>query len=264
MKKSIIIISLFTLVLFSSCVNNTVKDPTTSSSTFTNETTYTSSITQDFSSTTQNNHQKVTATSAVTKPTEKENLDQTDEVPPYILTVSLDDIKQIKYATQKLSEEEFVNYMKTNYSNEAANGMDTLFDTQKLLEELESSYMLVLDGNESNYPDISFYWERNEFHQMIYFNEEERVVGYISTPNDNITPETYFGHNENAVLVKSVNNDNYSADIYTLDGRDNFFIDVTIGNSYIFLRTHDIHTLENCEADFKRLSFVKIGDLLNK
>lgn len=258
--KKIISICFSLLIIFGlvSCVKSDFPD---SSKTTDTQATMQKEETSNTSQKTTN-HPKVTETSVVTKPTEKVQPNQTNEVPPYILTVCLDDLKQIKSATQKLSEEEFVNYMKANYSNEAANGMDTLSDTQKLLEELENSYMLVLDGNESYYPDISFYWERNEFHQMIYFNEEERVVGYISTPKDNITPETYFGHNENAVLVKSVNNDDYSADIYTLDGRDNFFIDVTIGNSYIFLRTHDIHTIENCEADFERLSFVKIGDLI--
>lgn len=273
MKKTIVILSVMILLFTVACNKQIVEEPSTTSG----FDTYIDSTKAAETDLTQKNKTEITeyaenGTSKVEEHSEKkistvQDVSQKDaeEVPPYMLTVDLNDLKQIKTATKTMDEAEFAEYMSKNFAAEVVNGMNTLDKTKIILDELEGTYLPLLDGDESNFSTVSFYLGNNEVHQLTYFDKSRRIVAYSQTPKYDTQKRRLFGeYNENAVLVRTVENDLYNAKVYTTENTEHFYVDLIIGDSYIYLRTHDIQTIDEFEADFARLEFVKIGDLLNE
>lgn len=272
MKKTIVILSVMILLFTVACSKQIVEEPSTTSGfdTYTNSTKAETDLTQK--SKTEITEFAENETSKVEEHSEKmsstvQNISQEDaeEVPPYMLTVDLSDLKQIKTAAKTMDEAEFTEYMSENFADEAVNGMNSLDKAKIILDELEGTYLPLLDGDESNFSTVSFYLGNNEVHQLTYFDENRRIVAYSQTPKYDAQKRRLFGeYNENAILVKTVENDLYNAKVYTTENKEHFYVDLFIGDSYIYLRTHDIQTTEEFESDFARLEFVKLGDLINE
>lgn len=180
--------------------------------------------------------------------------------PPYILTESVEDLRRIKKATQTVDESEFEDYMKNNFSTEAVNKMDSLENTKAILDELESSYAVVLDDKQNDL-NFAFYVDSHLFHQIVFFDEQRRIAANVHTPENNKPKTPNF--EENSVLETiSLEEYGYDGNIYVIEGSEHFFADIIIEESYILIRSHGIETLEDFENCFSRLSFVKIGDLI--
>ncbi len=199
-----------------------------------------------------------------TKLNKVEKTSQQNNIPPYILSVNLNDLIQIKSATNSMSEADFIVFMNENFPNAVMNGIDDLSQAKQILSQLEKSYIPLLDGDKNNFSTISFYPESNEFHQLTYFGEKSRIVAYVHTSESIEQSGIMFNNIENAIIIKNIETDTYSAQIYTVENKEHYFVDLFIDGFYIFFRTHDVATIEELEVNFARLTFVKIGDLLSE
>lgn len=264
MRKTIAFLCIAMFLFTVACGKQAVNE--TSTETKTNPETFLSTNQIETTGTFKENPTSYKETSKTTNSTTKTvSQKDTAKVPPYILAVELNELKQIKNAVETMNEQEFNEYMSKNFASKTKNGMNTLDNTKSILNELEGTYMPVLDGNENNFSVISFYLDYNEVHQLTYFEEPRRIVAYSQTPKYDTQERVLFGeYSKNAVLVKNIENDTYKAKVYITEGSEHFYVDLFIEDSYIYLRTHDIDTIEEFEADFSRLKFVKIGDLLNE
>lgn len=183
---------------------------------------------------------------------------------PMVVYATLTELKEIKAAFDSMQPDEFVEYMKNEKNEHYISGMRNYESAKDLLDELAATTVPLLDGNEKNFSEIGFYWERNEVQQLIFFNENSRVSSYNYTPKSGRDECDAFGsNNEKALLLKELNYNGVSALVYKTDKEETFFADVFVDDTYIFMRTKDIETIEEFEICFSRLQFVKIADLLN-
>lgn len=261
MKKTVIILCAIFLFFVSACGNTkTIEDNAIISTTAKK----TSAIYTEAETNNVTNQSTKKQKETSTKPNKAEKVSQQNNIPPYILSVNLNDLIQIKSATNSMNEADFIEFMNKNFPNAVMNGIDDLSQAKQLLSELEKSYIPLLDGDKNNFSTISFYLESNEFHQLTYFGEKSRIVAYVHTAENIEQSGIMFNNMENAIIVKNIETDTYSAKIYTVENKEHFFVDLFIDDFYIFFRTHDVATIEEFEANFARLKFVKIGDLLNE
>ena len=184
---------------------------------------------------------------------------------PYIISVTVDELREIKKAVNTMREDDFKEYMYENHYGAIVNGMNTIENAKHLMEEFESTAIPILDGDETCFNKLLFYHERNEIQCIIPYTENSVLTFNIYTPKSNRKESDVFGiNNSDAVLQNELNTDNISASIYKTDTEDEFFADVFAGNTYIFIRTGGIQDIEEFEECFSRLEFRKIGDLLNE
>ena len=184
---------------------------------------------------------------------------------PYIVSVTVAELRAIKNAVNTMSEEDFKEYMYENHYGASVNGMNTIENAKFLMEEFEETTIPVLDEDETCFNKLLFYHERNEIQCVIPYTESIAMTFNIYTPKSDRKENGVFGiNNSNAVLQKELNADNILASIYKTDTKDEFFIDVFADNTYIFVRTAGIQDIKDFEECFSRLEFVKTGDLLNE
>ena len=271
MKRIFAVICMFAILILSACNNNTDKEKGTtalfvSQNSEAEKTLFETDskidyTKQNYITTTQNfteEEKTVTETPRVSN-------SQVDKVPPYVLRESLEDLKQIKAASETMSESEFTEFMDKNFSKEAMNGMNTLENTKRLLEELEETYIPLLDNDVENFSNISFYHEKNEIYQLISFDDETRLATYIYTPKSTREKKIQFEENLNISTVQSVKIGEYNMNLYDVEDTNySFFADVVIGDTYIIFKGKPNHSFEEFKATLYRLTFVKIGDLLNE
>ncbi len=272
MKKIIAIICSLSILTLTACNNHTGKEDgiTALSASQNSETEKTFLVTdsktdyanQNYTTTTQNftkeekTSKTVTATPSVTNT-------EADGAPPYVLRESLDDLKQIKLASETMSESEFAEFMDEKFSTESMNGINSLETANKVLQELEETYIPLLDNDEENFSRISFYHEKNEIYQLISFDDETRLSTYVYTPENNREKKIQFSEESNITTVQSVKIGEYNVNLYEVEDADySFFADVIIYDTYIIFKGKPNHSFEEYKAVLNRLTFVKIGDLL--
>ncbi len=181
---------------------------------------------------------------------------------PHIIYISIDELRDIKRALSTMTPSEFMIYMGEEQSRHEFSGMKNYEISQTLMDELERTTIVLLDGKEDSVDKLMFYWERNEVQQMMFFDENSRVSLYIYTPE--INRGTFGDNNETAVFQKTIENDDVTAHVYKTEDDESFCADVFVGETYIFMRSFEIKTIEDFETCFARLEFVKIGDLLSE
>lgn len=209
-------------------------------------------------------HNKELATQSVMEYVSESSKYSEQNSSPAIIFATLSDLVRIKSILNTIHPDDFAKYIRENELDFAMNGMGDYESTTKLMNELENTYIPLLDNDKANFSTISFYWERNEIQQITFFDEERRVVCYIYTPESGRETGGRFGENENAIFVKSTKNNLAEADVYRIGDKEYFCVDVLIEDTYIFMRTNKIINIEEFEECFNRLTFVKIGDLLNE
>lgn len=188
-----------------------------------------------------------------------------NQSPPEIITVSYDELKEIKFAVENFDSDAFIHYMKENHGSIVLNGMYDLEIAKELLKELESTTILTLKDDFSFDDELSFYHERNEVQQLVSFNESSRISIYNYTPQSSRDKSGSFGeNNEKAILLEELNFDGITISIYQTDSENTFFADVLVNGTYIFVRTKDIETVDDFKDYLSMIEFVKIGDLLNE
>lgn len=267
MKKFFCILTVFLILFLASCgKKNETSSTSNTSSQITSASIKSSAV---FSSAENNTEQKNTLKEqeAISISTTKNPVSSSayyeQNSGPMIISVTLDNLIKIKKILNTVSPDDFTEYMEKNELTLAMNGMRDYENTLDIMNELESTYFPLLDGDKNNFSESSFYWERNEVQTITFFDEESRIVSYIYTPKSYRAEYGRFGDNEKAVFVEKIENDLLSANIYKTEEEDCYCIDLVVDDTYIFMRTHEIQTIEELEADFARLKFVKIGDLLN-
>lgn len=186
---------------------------------------------------------------------------------PYIISVVLDELKDIRNAVNSMQEEDFKEYMYENHYGAIVNGMNTIENARFLMEEFEETTIPVLDGNEENISKLGLYRESNCIHHLIIYDSEEiqRTSVWTYTVNSTKPKVMEFGEEVEIVSLKTIETDRYIANLYETRNADyKFFGEIIIDDSYIILRSFGIETMEEFEECFSRLEFRKIGDLMNE
>ncbi len=272
MKKLISIIFIF-LFLFSACKKQLSIEETTSKSrpelskdnTHSDLSTSYSDITENVSNSTQataKNNQTVEFTSN-TSNFHEENIQNSS---PMIVFIELDELKEIKKAYDSLTEEDFQNYMENEYVDTYMTGMWDYENSTALIDELCSTYVPVPDNNSDNLSEFAFYWEINQIDQLVYFNSPQRASAIIYTSQSTKEKNLPFT-NVKVTLAESIVKDNYTINIYDKVEKNladiEFYAEVIFEDTYIVFRSADIETAEEFSQQLNRLTFVKIGDLIN-
>lgn len=186
---------------------------------------------------------------------------------PYIISVVLDELKDIRNAVNSMQEEVFKEYMYENHYGAIVNGMNTIENARFLMEEFEATTIPVLDGDVENVSKLLFYRDSNCIQNLIIYDSEEiqRTSVLVYTVNHTEAKAMNFTEDVEFVTTKNIENDRYTAKLYETNIADcKFFGEITIDGSYIVLRSGGIETMEEFEECFSRLEFRKIGDLMNE
>ena len=273
MKKLLSIIFVF-LFLFSACKKQSSIEETTTKSypeTSTNKThgdltTRYSDITETVSNLTQattENNQTVDITSNTSNSSE-ENIQNSS---PMIIFIGLDELKEVKEAYDSMTADDFQEYMENEHTDTYMTGMWNYENSTALFDELCSTYVPVLDNNSDNLSEFAFYWEINQIDQLVYFNSPQRASAIIYTSESTKEKNLPFT-NVKVTLAESIVKDNYTINIYDKVEKNiadiEFYAEVIFEDTYIVFRSADIKTAEEFSQQLNRLTFVKIGDLLNK
>lgn len=273
MKKLLSIIFVF-LFLFSACKKQSSIEETTTKSypeTSTNKThgdltTRYSDITETVSNLTQattENNQTVDITSNTSNSSE-ENIQNSS---PMIIFIGLDELKEVKEAYDSMTANDFQEYMENEHTDTYMTGMWNYENSTALFDELCSTYVPVLDNNSDNLSEFAFYWEINQIDQLVYFNSPQRASAIIYTSESTKEKNLPFT-NVKVTLAESIVKDNYTINIYDKVEKNiadiEFYAEVIFEDTYIVFRSADIETAEEFSQQLNRLTFVKIGDLLNE
>ena len=273
MKKLLSIIFVF-LFLFSACKKQSSIEETTTKSypeTSTNKThsdltTRYSDITETESNLTQattENNQTVDITSNTSNSSE-ENIQNSS---PMIIFIGLDELKEVKEAYDSMTADDFQEYMENEHTDTYMTGMWNYENSTALFDELCSTYVPVLDNNSDNLSEFAFYWEINQIDQLVNFNSPQRASAIINTSESTKEKNLPFT-NVKVTLAESIVKDNYTINIYDKVEKNiadiEFYAEVIFEDTYIVFRSADIETAEEFSQQLNRLTFVKIGDLLNE
>lgn len=192
----------------------------------------------------------------------KDIIEQSEESSsPMIIYMTFQDLKEIKNAFGNLPADDFINYMKDNKLEQYMTGMCDYESAKALLKEIEGSAVALLDGDVNNFSEIAFYWEIHEINQIISFDENKRFVAVTDTPLNKSEKKMEFREGTKIAEFKTITTDDYTAKLYLVND-ERLYADVVFNDGYIVLRSNINVSPEEFEADFARLQFVKIGDLL--
>lgn len=187
MKKTAVILLTILLLLVSACKKENTAEKATETKQETVSTFETVLIATEDSVTAKSETAKVSEKAIKNETATTGNLQSTkalqqnsNEVAPYILSVSLNDLKKIKLAAESMNEEEFVKYMDENFPNETMNGMYSLESTNSILAELNDLYIIYVDETDRD-NDLHFYIESHFLIQSIEMRENVFIRSRIYT-----------------------------------------------------------------------------------
>lgn len=186
---------------------------------------------------------------------------------PYIISVVLDELKDIRNAVNTMQEDDFKEYMYENHYGAIVNGMNTIEKAKVLMEEFEETTIPVLDGDAKNVSKLLLYRDYHCIDQLIIYDSEEiyRTSVWIYTVDSEKSEVLEFGEEVEIVSTETIETDKYTAKLYETRNADyKFFGEITVDNSYIVLRSFGMEEMKEFEECFSRLEFIKIGDLMNE
>lgn len=270
--KKLFCLSVILVIILTACAHKNITDTTTQTGTIVDrDTTVLSSEHNIYSD--SNIETDVSKLSATEKETAIVTENQTTEIiqekdsvqnsSPLIIYATFEDLKEIKYAFNTKEPDEFMEYMEKEKTEQYMTGFDGYENSKKLLEELSSTSLPLLDGNTENFYEISFYQEDSSINQIVKFDDEKRASTIIYTPNSSVTSELTFDDNTVIVSEKTIFVDDCEVKLYeTENNYYQFFAETVSDGSYIVLRSINIECMEDFENCIKKLKFVKIGDLI--
>lgn len=184
---------------------------------------------------------------------------------PMIIRLTLNELAEIKNAFDSMSPDEFIEYIQSEKSRQHSGGFWDYENSKNLLEELLSTSIVLLDENSESIKGISFYWERNEIQQVVFFEEEKSVSAIIYTANCTSPKELQLGDEAEITASKTVEKDSWFARLYDVKNADyKFFAEIFAEDTYIILRANNIESFDEFEGVFSRLSFVRMSDLIKE
>ncbi len=268
MKKILcLLFSLLLIFSFSSCSGNQHNDEvSTTENSVTTTVTDTAEQTSEQLKTTNTIQTEITSRNTAAKTTvlstEKTN-ESLNEVPPYILALNLREIEQIEAAAKSKSEDDFVLFMEENFSSEVMNGMTSVAETLRLINEVKSAYLILVDGKHNN-EIMHFYTESHNVSYKIYITESLsiRYTSYTSGEQ-----EAFFKESEHIRIINTyAGNNNAEIELfeYTTIEPNELFGNIRIGDEYMRFRMGTDTTVQDFENLLPRLTFVKLGNFLNE
>lgn len=186
--------------------------------------------------------------------------ENTHDVPPYILTESLEDLRQIKNATETMDEVEFSEYMDNNFSTEVVNGMDSLDNTKRLLSEMENTYIVFIDECVQD-NTMAYYTESGDISYRVSADDEFYLCcrSYISSEKAFIYKEgdvvKYLGTYEtNGITVELYEN--------SQEETEGLYGNIKFDEQNIPFFTNVKISVEDFESVLPRIFVAEIGDLI--
>lgn len=232
-------------------------------------------IQEDATTTAKNSEINIVATTETLKATEKKqstttNISNTtiktppstsssiEEVPSYnVVDLDIPKMKAALEASKTMSDTEFEKYLALNYPY-AHNCEFTTPETYgAYIKDVSKIPLAVVDNNYGNVNAAYYYLGNNNVTQVVYVDETCRFVV-------DINPLVVFEENEKTVLKKSIKISGFSADIFWSDVWDLYTGNIYINDEIYTFRAYEMDNLDMVETNLTRLSFVKIGDLLNE
>lgn len=269
MKKIITIVCIIAILGLPACNGRNKTDTSLSSEKSSIGITTDGSKTEILSNNTQNSN--TTTTYHFSSQNEKLTTEDTSEVfasdenplavPPYILTESLKELRQIKYATETMSETEFSEYMDNNFSTEVVNGMDSLDNTKRLLSEMENTHIAFVDDCDQD-NTMAYYTESGDISYRVSVDDEFYLCcrSYISSEKAFIYKEgdivKHLGTYEaNGITVELYEN--------SQDETEGLYGNIRIDEQNIPFFTDVKISVKDFERVLPRIFVAKIGDLLD-
>lgn len=182
--------------------------------------------------------------------------------PPDIFVLDIQAIKEIKNASETMSEDEFAAFMEENYSDEIMNGMDSLENTKRLLSKIESAYIAVYNSNDTG-EFITIYADNMWMHQRIYLNDTLCVNFRTYTEASNAF---LYEDGENFSRIKTYNLGNATVEL--MEGSDNgekiLCGNIIVNDKKINFYTFEFMSVSDFEEFLSELQIITIGDLLEQ
>lgn len=197
--------------------------------------------------------------------TKKQISDATSKEPPPVCYFTFDQLKVFKNACETMNEDEFSQFIK-NSRNLLDGSINNLETAQIALKAIEDTTVILLDGEKSNFYEIAYHEKSLYISQPVIMSETKNLVCTYYT---NLSEENVKTHHENTEYITyltdvSVNGVTANVYIYPNGDVDEFYAEMFVDGTRISYRVTEEQTIEEFEADFARLEFVKIGDLLNE
>lgn len=266
MKKTLAVLSLLIIFVLTSCSNhnNTQTETTTllNNKSLSTETTSNKTETELII----NNHTETIQSSSKTTEkcidtTESDSSDKnTENVPPYILTESIKDLKQIKAAAKTMNEADFSEFMKKFFNAETTNGMNSIENAEKYLSDFENTYIIYVDElDEDNV--MAYYIEQGDISYKIPVDDI-----FVITGSYYIDSEKTFEYREGDIVkqLKTYEIDGMIIELYenTSDEKEGLYGNIRYDSVVIPFFTNIKISVELFESVIERIGVVKIGDLL--
>lgn len=253
MKKPFLILLTLVLIFLSACQKNNENQQIIT--TDKNSTTITLNDSQTF-----NGNQTTTVfveitTTENTKTTNKVAHD-IEEAPPYnIVDFDIKKMKSALVASKTMNDEEFEKYLILNYPYAHNCELTTPKLYDEYIENVSEIRLAVVDNNYENVGVAHYYFDNKNATQIVYTTGTQRFVV-------DINPLVIFEENEKTEMVKSIQTESFSADIFWSDVWNSYAGNIYFeGETYTF-RVYEMDNIELVESELLRLSFVRIGDLL--
>lgn len=200
-------------------------------------------------------------TSATNQTTENTFLQSADEKPPYILSVTLNDLKQIKAAVESMDEAGFAEYMDKNFANEAMSGMNSIMNTKSILAELENSYFIFIDELDET-GTIYFYVESHFISQDIEILDGVYFRSRIYTDS---RKNFEYKNCDTVKHLKTLKNNDVTIELFENieDEKEGLYGNIIENGQSIPFFTSVKITVDEIESALQGISIMKIGDLIN-
>lgn len=184
---------------------------------------------------------------------------------PLKFTGTLDELSSIKNAIDSAKPGEAPDFIWNIHNRLSLIDMTDYESSKRFYDEIASSSVPLIDNDINNFDEVNFYLEDHYFYQLDVFDGDKRISSKIFTPQSNIINVGVYGKNvKKAKFKKTIENDGVTADIYFVKEENIYCADVFVGDTYIFMRSKNISTIEEFEECFLKFTFVKIGDLINR
>ena len=273
MKRYFLLLILVVFILSSSCgVDNVSKfEETTSFNNLSTTHIFKDEITTEAFETQQTSRKLIenknsTTNSKINKLTTKNQISDTiSKEPPPVCYFTLEQLKMYKNACESMTEDEFIRFAK-NSRNLLDGSINNLKAAQIALNAIEDTTVILLDGEKSNFYEIAYHEKSLYISQPVIMSETKNLVCTYYT---NLSEENVKTHHENTEYITyltDVTANGVTANVYLYPNGDvdELYAEMFIDGTRITYRVTEEQTIEEFEADFARLEFVKIGDLLNE
>lgn len=270
--KKIITIMVILLVLFSSCakdINSESNTTTTEKENISDVIVFNNGETVKFSETqakTQDQEDKTEHTANETENdvviTTKKRDDNVSEEPPPMSFFTLEQLKKFKNACETMNDDEFIQFLDDS-ENLNSSFINNREEALSVLNAIESTTIVLLDGEKSNFNEIDYYEKGSTITQPVFMSESRNLVCCYYT---NLSENNVKTQHEKLKYIAEVTANGITAEVYLLPNGDvdEFYAEMFVDGTRITYRVTEEQTIEEFEEDFARLEFVKIGDLLEE